>query len=116
MAAPNFDRLPRRIALSYGVGSIGPGIYSTVPGLLLLFYLTDVLGVAAGLASAVLFVPKLWDAFLNPVVGTWSDRVGARRPFLLAGAITLPLLFVLLFSAPDLGDLQTALYVMLVYT
>ena len=110
------DRLPRRIALSYGVGSIGTGVYSTVPGLLLLYYLTDVLGVAAGLASLVLFVPKIWDAFLNPVVGTWSDRRGARRPFLLAGAVTLPVLFALLFSAPDLGETATALYVMVVYT
>jgi Na+/melibiose symporter-like transporter len=109
-------RLPRRMALSYGVGSIGTGVYSTVPGLLLLFYLTDVLGVGAGLASLVLFVPKIWDAWLNPVVGTWSDRRGSRRPFLLAGAIALPVLFVLLFSAPDLGEGRTALYVGVVYT
>ncbi len=116
MTSPTLDRLPRRIALSYGVGSIGTGVYATVPGLLLLYYLTDVLGVAAGLASIVLFVPKIWDAFLNPVVGTWSDRVGARRPFLLAGAIALPIFFALLFSAPDVGDTQAALYVMVVYT
>ena len=110
------DQLPRRIALSYGVGSIGTGVFATVPGLLLLYYLTDVLGVAAGLASLVLFVPKIWDAFLNPVVGTWSDRRGARRPFLLAGAVTLPLLFALLFSAPELSPTKAALYVMVVYT
>lgn len=110
------SRLPRRMALSYGVGSIGTGVYATVPGLLLLFYLTDVLGVGAGLASLVLFVPKIWDAWLNPVVGTWSDRRGSRRPFLLAGALSLPVLFVLLFSAPDLGEGGTALYVGVVYT
>jgi Na+/melibiose symporter-like transporter len=110
------ERLPRRIAVSYGVGSVGTGVFATVPGLLLLYYLTDVLGVAAGLASLVLFVPKIWDAFLNPVVGTWSDRRGARRPFLLAGAVTLPLLFALLFSAPDLSPTMAAIYVMVVYT
>lgn len=109
--------VPRRTVLSYGVGSIGTGVYSTVPGLLLLFYLTDVVGVAAGLASLVLLLPKLWDAVLNPFVGAWSDRVGARRPFLLAGAIGVPLLFALLFSAPDLGSPgATALYVAVVYT
>jgi GPH family glycoside/pentoside/hexuronide:cation symporter len=110
------DRLPRRISLSYGVGSVGTGIYSTVPGLLLLFYLTDVLGVRAGIASVVLLVPKLWDAVLNPVVGTWSDRRGARRPFLLAGAIGLPVFFVLLFSVPRLSPGHAALYVAIVYT
>ncbi|MCU1693751.1 MAG: transporter [Frankiales bacterium] len=109
-------RIPRSTALSYGVGSIGTGVYSTVPGLLLLFYLTDLVGVAAGVASLVLLLPKLWDAVLNPFVGAWSDRVGARRPFLLVGAVGVPVLFALLFSAPDLGSPgATALYVGVVY-
>ncbi len=114
---PSSTRVPRATALSYGVGSIGTGVYSTVPGLLLLFYLTDLVGVGAGTASLVLLVPKLWDALLNPFVGAWSDRVGARSPFLLAGAIGVPVLFALLFSAPDLGGPgATALYVAVVYT
>lgn len=116
METPALKRLPRRISLSYGVGSVGTGIYSTVPGLLLLFYLTDVLDVRAGIASVVLLVPKLWDAFLNPFVGTWSDRRGARRPFLLVGALGVPVFFVLLFSVPDLSPGKAALYVGVVYT
>jgi GPH family glycoside/pentoside/hexuronide:cation symporter len=116
METPAAVRLPRRISLSYGAGSVGTGIYSTVPGLLLLFYLTDVLGVGAGIASLVLFVPKMWDAFLNPIVGTWSDRRGNRRPFLLVGAIGIPIFFALLFSAPELSPGRAALYVGVVYT
>jgi GPH family glycoside/pentoside/hexuronide:cation symporter len=107
--------------MSYSVGAVGTGVFSTVPGLLLLFYLTDVIGVAAGLASLVIFVPKIWDALLNPVVGTLSDRTrtrwGGRRPFLLAGAVVVPLMFALLFSSPDLGSTgRTALFVGVVYT
>lgn len=114
-------RLSRRVALSYSVGAVGTGVFSTVPGLLLLYYLTDVVGVGAGLAALVLFVPKLWDALLNPVVGTLSDRTstrwGGRRPYLLAGAVGVPLMFALLFSSPDLGSPgRTALYVGVVYT
>lgn len=109
--------MERRIALSYSTGAVGTGIFATVPGLLLLYYLTDVVGVAAALASLVLFVPKLWDAVLNPIVGALSDRSGTRRPYLLAGAVATPLLFALLFSAPDLGTPgRTALYVAVVYT
>lgn len=107
MTAPA-ARLPRRIALSYSVGAVGTGVFSTVPGLLLLYYLTDVVGVAAGIAALVLFLPKAWDAVLNPVVGTLSDRSpsrhGKRRPFLLAGALVVPAGFALLFAAPDLGS------------
>lgn len=114
-------RLPRRIALSYSVGAVGTGVFATVPGLLLLYYLTDIVGVAAGIAALVLFVPKIWDAVLNPVVGTLSDRSrsrhGKRRPFLLAGAIVVPIGFALLFAAPDLGSPgRVALWVVVAYT
>ncbi|HEY8376257.1 MAG TPA: MFS transporter, partial [Nannocystis sp.] len=103
--------LRRALCLTYGAGSIGAGLFSTVPGLLLLFYLTDTLGVAAGLAGVAVLVPKLWDIATDPIVGAWSDRTrsrwGRRRPFLLAGALTLPPCFVALFSAP-VGDPRVA--------
>ncbi|MGZ6827360.1 MAG: MFS transporter, partial [Mycobacteriales bacterium] len=114
-------QLSRRHTVSYGVGAIGNGVFVTVPGLLLLYYLTDVIGVTAGLASLVLFVPKLWDAFVNPLVGSLSDRstsrFGKRRPFLLVGGAGTALAFVLLFSAPRFSSTTvTALYVTGVFT
>jgi len=94
----------RGLCLAYGAGSIGAGIFSTIPGLLLLFYLTDTLGVSAGLAGLAVLLPKLWDIATDPIVGAWSDRSrsrwGRRRPFLLAGALTLPPCFIALFMAP----------------
>jgi GPH family glycoside/pentoside/hexuronide:cation symporter len=96
--------LGRGLCLAYGAGSIGAGIFSTIPGLLLLFYLTDTLGVSAGLAGLAVLLPKLWDIATDPIVGAWSDRSrgrwGRRRPFLLAGAVTLPPCFIALFMAP----------------
>ncbi len=104
MSAPP---LARSLCLTYGAGSIGAGIFSTIPGLLLLFYLTDTLAVPAGLAGLAVVVPKLWDIITDPIVGAWSDRTstrwGRRRPFLLAGALTLPPCFIALFAAP-VGD------------
>lgn len=99
--------LKRSLLLAYAAGSIGSGLFSTVPGLLLLFYLTDTLGVAAGLAGLAIVIPRLWDIATDPLVGAWSDRTrsrwGRRRPFLLAGALLLPPGFIALFSAP-VGD------------
>ncbi|TDD82807.1 MFS transporter [Actinomadura darangshiensis] len=96
--------LPRRRLLGYGVGSIGTGVFSSVPGLLLLYYLTDVLGVSAAIAGAVLVVPKAWDVLLNPIVGAASDReavrTGRRTRLLLLGALTLPFLFAAMFAVP----------------
>src|SRR4051812_12296402 len=103
-AVSSSPRLTRGTQVGYAVGSIGTAAFGTVPGLLLLFYLTDVLGVAAGIAGLVVFAPKAWDVLLNPWIGSRSDRTesrwGPRRPWMLAGALTLPLLFVLVFPGP----------------
>ncbi len=96
--------LTRSVRRGYGLGSVATGSFGTVPGLLLLPYLTDRLGVAAGLAGLVVFLPKAWDVVLNPIAGGISDRStnprGRRRPFLLRAGTTLAVAFVLLFSGP----------------
>ncbi|MGW7103618.1 MFS transporter [Streptomyces sp. NPDC054838] len=96
--------LSARLRLGYASGSLVTGTFTTLPGLLLLPYLTDTLGVGAALAGAVVFAPKAWDAFLNPLVGRASDRTrtrwGARRPYVLAGGMVMALAFALTFAGP----------------
>src|SRR6201999_2223654 len=91
--------LPRRTLAGYALGSLVTGAFGTVPGLLLLPYLTDTLGVAAGAAGLLVLAPKAWDVLINPVAGRISDRtrtsMGARRPFLLLGGLALAVLFAL---------------------
>lgn len=108
--------LPRRVVASYAAGSVGTGGFGVLPGLVLSYYLTDTLGVAAGLAGLVVTVPKIWDVVIDPFIGRFSDRHaqrhGTHRRFLLAGAATLPLAFVLLFAVPaPLTDAAAALWV-----
>ncbi|GAB3662093.1 MFS transporter [Nocardioides korecus] len=112
--------LTRRTRVGYGLGSVATGTFGTVPGLMLLPYLTDTLGVAAGVAGLVVFAPKAWDVVLNPVAGRISDRSedprGPRRPFLLRAGLLLALGFALLFASPGLGS-RTAetLWVLVVF-
>ena len=90
--------------LAYAAGSVGTGIYSTVPGILLLYYMTQALGLPVTLASLVILIPKAAIILLDPLIGSWSDRLssrhGRRRPFLLAGGLTSGATFVALFSLP----------------
>ncbi|MFV8751330.1 MFS transporter [Nannocystaceae bacterium ST9] len=101
-------KLDRGIYFGYALGSIGTGIYNTVPGLLLLFYMTDTLGIPAWLAGLAIFIPKLWDVITDPWMGAISDRSqtrwGRRRPWLLLGGLTLPPVFALMFMTPDFGE------------
>src|ERR1044071_5602116 len=100
--------LDRRVRVGYGLGSVATGTFGTVPGLMLLPYLTDTLGIAAVLAGFIVFLPKAWDVVLNPIAGRISDRStdprGPRRPFLLKAGLLLAFFFALLFAAPDLGS------------
>lgn len=110
--------LTRSTRVGYALGSLATGAFGTVPGLLLLPYLTDALGIAAGFAGLVVLLPKAWDVVLNPIAGRISDRTrtpwGPRRPFLLAGGSALAVLFALLFAGPFTGA-SGAVYVTIVF-
>lgn len=100
--------LSRSIRVGYSLGSVATGTFGTVPGLLLLPYLTDTLGVTAAVAGVIVFLPKACDVVLNPIAGRISDRHrsprGPRRPFLLGGGSALAVCFALLFAGPALGS------------
>ncbi|MFF1516263.1 MFS transporter [Streptomyces sp. NPDC058305] len=99
--------LTRRRLLVYGLGSVGTGLFATVPGLLLLYFMTDALAVPAGVAGLVVALPKAWDAVFNPLVGAASDReavrTGRRTRLLVAGALALPAAFAAMFLSPTTG-------------
>lgn len=99
---------PRHL-IGYGFGSIGTGAFTTVPGLLLLFYMTNYLGVPAQLAAFGVFVPKMWDVIIDPIVGMLSDRTRhkwGRRPYLLVGAIMTGAFFCALFNVPNYESVE----------
>ena len=103
-AAAGTDSLSPGIRRTYAMGGLSSGTFGTVPGLLLLPYLTDRLGLAAGIAGLIVFLPKAWDFFMNPIAGRISDRStspkGRRRPFVLWGGLALAVAFAAIFAGP----------------
>ncbi|MET8573516.1 MFS transporter [Streptomyces sp. NPDC005012] len=106
--------------LRYSAGSLGMGVWITVPGMLLLYFMTDTLGVAPALAGVTLLIPKVVDAVAHPALGTWSDREARRRGHrrrMLTLGLTLAFALTALFTVPSgLFGVGAALWVGVMYT
>ncbi len=114
-------RLSRGTIARYATGSLGTGGFATLPGLVLTYYLTDSLGVAALAAGLVITLAKVWDVVVDPVIGALTDRDlarnGSRRRLMLVGALSLPLLFALTFAVPPaVGPVVAAIWVLVAFT
>jgi len=112
--------LSRRTLATYAIGSLGTGGFATLPGLVLIYFLTDTLGVAALLAGLLVTVAKVWDVLIDPVIGARSDRslaaTGSRRRFMVLGAVLLPVFFILTFAVPGgLPPLVSGIWVLLAF-
>lgn len=118
---PTSTRLSRGTIARYATGSLGTGGFATLPGLVLTYYLTDSLGVAALAAGLVITLAKVWDVVIDPVIGALTDRDlarhGTRRRLMLFGACSLPVLFALTFAVPPaVGPVVAAIWVFLAFT
>lgn len=93
------------VAARYATGEFVTSGFAALPGLVLVFYLTDSLAVPALLAGAVVTFAKIWDIIIDPIVGAYSDREfaarGSRRRLMLLGAVVLPVFFVVTFAVPE---------------
>jgi glycoside/pentoside/hexuronide:cation symporter, GPH family len=67
------------------------------------FY-TDVFGLSAAAAGAILLWPRLWDAVVDPIVGTLADRTNSRwgkfRPWILFTAVPWCVVMILAYTTP----------------
>jgi glycoside/pentoside/hexuronide:cation symporter, GPH family len=112
--------LSRSAVVRYAIGSLGTGGFGTLPGLVLVFYLTDTLGVTALLAGVLVTAAKVWDVLIDPVIGYASDRAlrrwGTRRRGMLTGSLLIPVLFVLTFAVPaGLAPIAAGLWVLFAF-
>ncbi len=102
------EKLSMRTKLGFAVCDLGGNLFFTMMGFYLLFFLTDVVGLAAGLAGTALMIGKIWDAVTDPAVGYLSDRtrsrMGRRRPYLLYGSILLFISMIVMFTDPGISS------------
>jgi GPH family glycoside/pentoside/hexuronide:cation symporter len=98
----------------YGFGDLASCLFWQTITLYLLFFYTDVFGLAAAAARIMIGVSRLLDAFFDVVIGMTADRTNTRwgkfRPYLLWMAVPLAVSAVLAFSTPSFGGAGKMVY------
>ncbi|MGI9342656.1 MAG: MFS transporter [Gammaproteobacteria bacterium] len=111
--------LDYRIVFGWGLGSLGLATILNTLNVLLIAYLTLVVGIEPAVAGSLILIAKLYDVVTDLPMGWVSDRTrsrwGARRPYLLAAGIITPLAIMMLFRAPTTDPIPYVLASLLLY-
>jgi GPH family glycoside/pentoside/hexuronide:cation symporter len=97
------DRIPFHLKVVYGLGAFVNNLLAAAGGGMMIV-LNLGLGMNPALVGLLGALPRLWDAFIDPVMGYISDntrtRWGRRRPYIFIGAIAVGIVFALLWQLP----------------
>ncbi|MFU8896339.1 MAG: MFS transporter [Gammaproteobacteria bacterium] len=97
------DRVPFHLKVVYGLGAfVNNLLAAAIGGMVIVLNLG--LGMNPALVGLVSAIPRLTDAFTDPMVGYISDntrsRWGRRRPYIFVGAIAVGVIYALLWQLP----------------
>lgn len=107
--------------IGYSLGDLAANlVFQTLMTYLAYFY-TDIYGLKANDASAVMLTVGLIAAFgFNPIIGAVADRTVSRwgkfRPWILWTAVPLGVVALLAFSTPDFSYKGKMIYAVVTYT
>ena len=109
--APRAERLPVRLKVMHGLGSIAYGVKDNGFSTFLLLFYNQVIGLDAGVVGAAIMIALIADAFVDPVIGELTDRTrsrwGRRLPWLYIAPIPLAFTWMLLWNPPEMSDTLT---------
>ena len=90
--------------VSYGFGDMASSMFWKIIGMYMLYFYTDVFGLAPAAVGTMFLITRVWDSAIDPVFGILADRTQTRwgkfRPWILWGAIPFALLGILTFLVP----------------
>ena len=105
---PPVRRLGRPTMLAYGFGAVAYGVKDFGFQTFLLFFFNQVMGLPASKVGLAILCALLLDAFIDPLIGTLSDRTqsrwGRRHPWMYAAALPIAIGWLLLWNPPELSS------------
>lgn len=106
--------------VAYGAGDFGSNFMYTFVSSFVLIYLTDTVGLEAGIIGTLMLVSKLLDGVTDVFFGRLIDRtnskMGKARPWLFWSTFPLAICEILLFITPEMGRTLQYAYFFVVYT
>lgn len=111
--AEEIEEIPLQVArrvglwvkIVYGIGQVPNAMKGILFGIFSLYFYTTVMGLSGSLVGIAMAIGLVWDAIIDPVIGTLSDnvegRLGKRHGFMLIGAAGMGVSFWAYFSPPD---------------
>ena len=115
------DKLGWKVRIGFGAGDFAQNLVYPAAAMYLLFFYTDVLGIAPSAAAAIFLVAQIVDFVWNPFAGAFIDsrspRLGKYRTWLLAAGLPLAALAVMCFWNPfgELGGILKTVYAAATY-
>lgn len=104
-ASDKNGQLPGHKVLTYSLGDVANNLSFMMTSMFLTVYMTEIVGLSAGIAGAIYGITKIWAGVADLIAGQTVDRIDTRwgrlRPWLLIGSTPLVISFVLLFSVPS---------------
>lgn len=106
--------------LTFGLGDFGANYSWTFIASFITIYLTDIVGIAAGVVGTILLIVRFTDGvsdiFMGTIIDNTKSKMGKARPWVFWTAPILGLLTFMLFNVPDwLGSTMKIGYVFLIY-
>jgi len=116
----NSQKVPFVEKVGYSLGDGTANLVFQMMMMFQMFFYTDVFGIKATTAGMILLFARVFDAFVDPVVGIISDRTKTRwgkyRPWLIWTALPFAVFFILAFTTPDLAERGKIIYAGVTYT
>lgn len=114
------EKVSMREKIGYSLGDGSANLIFQMMMMFQLFFYTDVFGIKATAAGMILLFARLFDAFVDPLVGILADRTntkwGKYRPWILWTALPFAVFFILAFTTPDLSERGKIIYAGITYT